>query len=844
MLVAGHSPREGMRTNWVPLSFVVLGLVAASVLLGSVGTKAAFFPTETTLMSLRNEQGVLIAALHYDGYASQEPDEAILLINVSDKPADIGGWTVTDLESTVSIPNGLKIAPGQSVWCTKEAAAFRRHFGFLPDLELSDTDPGVPKLGGSWPRFANTGDECLLQDDRGRTVDTLVYRGGDISTDGWTGPALEPWTPSNTFAAEGQILYRKRDQGSGLPVPDTDSLADWAQDPSDHIDGRRVRYPGWDPDAFFHTARLSETATLTVAVAPDHLYDSLANLLSGAQESIQISSYSLRSQELAGVLLDRLARGVRVTLLLEGAPAFGGVTDQEKWIVKQLHAAGAQVLFMVNDSANRVHARYKNQHAKMIIVDGKTVGIGSENLSYPSVPADSKKNGTAGRRGVYLITDAPGVAARAQAIFEADADPARHLDVAGCEVVPALCNPPAGFLPDPTPDWMTYTIQFPTSQSWQGMLTLEVIQAPENSLRTQDGLLGLLGRAGPGDTILVEQLTERLHWGPAQGSPETDPNPRLVAYLDAARRGAMVRLLLDAYLDESGDNAATVDYVQGIAAVENLDLKARLANPTHLGLHNKMVLAHVDGRGYIHVGSLNGNEASFKANREIALQVQSNDAYSYLESVYEHDWHSATPPAYLPLLSRQYRVPRPAHHLLIGEVYYGPPPDQEWVEIHNPTNHAVDLSAYKIGDAVHGDDYEGTYQFPPNASILADQVLVVAVTTTGFQRGFPGRKPDYEILDTDSQVPDMLEYPTQGEGDWGLNNDGDEVLLFDALDQAVDVLVYGQGSFPGVIAHPGVAYGHSLERAPAWRDTDDCRADFRDWPYPSPGSLPTLQGGQ
>ncbi len=171
---------------------------------------------------------------------------------------------------------------------------------------------------------------------------------------------------------------------------------------------------------------------------------------------------------------------------------------------------------------------------------------------------------------------------------------------------------------------MTYTVQFPTPQTWQGTFAFEVIQSPENSLRTRDGLLGLLGRAGPGDTILVEQLTERLNWGSSQSTPESDPNPRLVAYLDAARRGAVVRILLDAHLDEGDDNAATVGYLQATARTENLDLAARLANPTFLGLHNKMVLAHIGGRGYVHVGSINGNEASFKINREIALQVQSD----------------------------------------------------------------------------------------------------------------------------------------------------------------------------------------------------------------------------
>jgi hypothetical protein len=54
----------------------------------------------------------------------------------------------------------------------------------------------------------------------------------------------------------------------------------------------------------------------------------------------------------------------------------------------------------------------------------------------------------------------------------------------------------------------------------------------------------------------------------------------------------------------------------------------------------------------------------------------------------------------------------------------------------------------------------------------------------------------------------------------------------------VDVVVYGDAAFPGVVPHPGVVYGHSLERDPIWLDTDDCSSDFRDWPYPSPGNLP------
>jgi hypothetical protein len=102
-----------------------------------------------------------------------------------------------------------------------------------------------------------------------------------------------------------------------------------------------------------------------------------------------------------------------------------------------------------------------------------------------------------------------------------------------------------------------------------------------------------------------------------------------------------VRILLDSFLDDSyssRSNAATVVYLNEIAQQEGLDLEARRGNPTYLGIHNKMVLVQAGGRGWVHVGSLNGSEGSAKANREVALQVQSDAAYQYLAAMFERDW--------------------------------------------------------------------------------------------------------------------------------------------------------------------------------------------------------------
>jgi len=594
---------------------------------------------------------VLISAVYYDTYLSGEPDEAFQLWNVGQAPADLAGWSLSSRGRTVAFP-AATLNPGQPIWATKTATAFAGEFGFRPDFEYgSDSDPSVPNLTGSAPTFNNKGDELLLRDAAGNLQDVVVYEEGNTAIEGWAGPAVQPYSPTTNFPAEGQILYRKRNPATGLPVPDTDTAADWAQDPADPIDGRRVQHPGWDLDAFFFPVRTVEDAHLTVMVAPDNLFDAVKAAFQAAQERVEIEAYTFENAALAQVLLDRLRTGVRVTILLEGAPA-GGIEDQQKWVIQHIVEAGGQVWYMTNDRGGR--DRYQAQHAKFIIIDGRRLLVGSENLSYGAMPDDDKSDGTYGRRGVYLMTDAPSVVARAQAIFQADLDTA-HKDIYPWTAEdPRYGAPPIGFTPVYTSGGSAYLVRKPEPLELEGTFEFELIQAPENALRLGDGFLGLVGRAGPGDVLLVEQLYERRRWGWGTDDP-ADRNPRLEAYLAAARRGATVRIILDRYFDDPRDpvsNAATCAELNAIAAAEGLDLEVRLGNPTGEGLHNKMVLAWIGGRGWVNVGSINGNETSHKVNRELALQVQSNEAYEYLAEIFAYDWAMSRPQVYLPLLAK------------------------------------------------------------------------------------------------------------------------------------------------------------------------------------------------
>ena len=577
---------------------------------------------------------VLIGDLFYDGYAPGDVDEAFSLWNMGRITASLKGWSAGDGEGSIAL-DGVCIPPHRRVWIAREAAAFSTSFGFPPDYEYGgDTMPSVPDLqSGRIPRFGNSGDELIVSDDGGHIADALAYGKGHLDI-GWDGPALQPYSGGGAFAKGNQILARKFLLNESLPALDTDSASDWVQAPGDPIRGRRPIYPGWDRLRFWMPARSDVTSALTLAITPDNAMPALTAVISEAHQCICYEGYTLDSAALARSLAAKASSGVSVTLLLEGSP-YGGIGDDEKWCVQQIENSGGRVFFMVSDR-NDAHARYRFLHSKMMLVDDIFLGIGTENLSPNSFPEDDLSNGTAGRRGVWAFTDSPVMVERAEEIWHADFDPHRQ-DIFRWDAVDEKYGaPPVGYAPTPPPDWDLYKVQFTsaltTTASYWTLLT-----SPEAALRPE-GIVGLMSRAGAGDEVMVEELEEPPYWG------EGSPNPRLQAYFGAARRGAKVRLLLDSFFDRPSDpnsNSETARWTNDVAAKEGLDLEARLGNPTRQGIHNKMVLARIDGESWISLGSLNGSETSSKANRETWIAARSDGGYAYLSGMFEYDWNHA-----------------------------------------------------------------------------------------------------------------------------------------------------------------------------------------------------------
>lgn len=587
---------------------------------------------------------VLIAAAYIDSAVSHEPDEAILLWNVGLGAQPLAGWSLRAGNRTATFPltTTLQLEAGARLWCTANTDSFRRSFGVEAACAWGSADNGAQLLDGALT-LANSGGAILLRDSQHRDIDALLYGATTQQPSGWHGPPATLYTRGLTTSA-GQVWQRKLDANSGLPI-DNDSARDWAGDLEDLQWGRRIRQPGWggwDRGDGLWPATSTDSATWTVAVGPEGLFQPMADFFRSATDSLDLSLYTFEHPTLAMILAEAAQRGVQVRMILDGAPP-GGITNLQKWCVSRIADAGAEVRYMAvtDDAPTGYKRRYRYIHAKYGIADRRAVFVGTENPTLNAMPEPATMP-VGGRRGFYLFTDAAGVVATLHSLFNSDWRPTIFADLRPYEPTHAQYGaPPADFVPPPPSVFVVADAPFGDPVTIFARAEAVVVSAPENAMRADAGIQELINRANAGDELVLVQMYENKHFGESSSNPIADPNPRLEATINAARRGARVRLLLDSYFDDEDalrNNRATVNYVRSIAMSEGLDLDARLGNPTAGGIHAKLVLARLDGEYWSAVGSLNGGETSHKLNREVVLLVQNSAIYTRLHSVFAHDW--------------------------------------------------------------------------------------------------------------------------------------------------------------------------------------------------------------
>lgn len=174
--------------------------------------------------------------------------------------------------------------------------------------------------------------------------------------------------------------------------------------------------------------------------------------------------------------------------------------------------------------------------------------------------------------------------------------------------------------------------------------------------------------------------------------------------------------------------------------------------------------------------------------------------------------------------------------LLISEILYdsrGEEPQEEWFEIFNASGMVVDLSGFKVGDEETRGGSEGLFAFPQDAQINPGEVLIIADQAFSFTINY-GFSPDFEVVNSDPSVPDLIKFIDWASGSISLNNNGDELLLLDPEDYLVEAVSWGSSIWAFNPSIPNVSPGHSIERFPPNSDSNTAQ-DWRDQSLPDPG---------
>ncbi|RCV64714.1 Phosphatidylserine/phosphatidylglycerophosphate/cardiolipin synthase [Methanophagales archaeon] len=554
------------------LIFALIFILAISI----IATQGGFVRSST-------KSDMQITAIYPNTATKNELDEYVAITNSGTRSIDLCGWSLTDNEGRIIFPS-FSLAPDQTVYVTRTASVFvaqmRSSTGkaIIPDFEYgSDSDPKVRQLQaeGSFA-LRNSGDEVILQDKSGGTVDVIIYGDSEYKCEGWQGEPLKS-------SREGMVYKRGG-------VSDAGQSEDWILLPLG---------ASYSPPEIIHAF-----GEVTAFVSPDCSFSILQSELDNASSSLYINLYQFENPFLMDLVLDALDRGVGVFLLLESSP-IGGIHDEELYIAAKIRARGGEVRFANDPFIN---------HAKYVVIDRETTMIMTENWKKTGIPYDN----TFGNRGWGIVIRDQAVANYFKAVFIDDFQRGK-LDLQEGLEIESISRDilKSAYIPVFTP--LTLNCNF----------TLLPVLAPDTAM-SNETILGAIDEAKA--SILVQQFSTSRFWADAD-------NPFIFALIEAARRGCEVKVLLDSkYLDGNNNNDEVISWLRQVAEAEDLDLKAELADLNRLGLvkiHNKGLI--VDDRKVI-ITSLNWNANSIH-NRETGVIIENAEIASYFTAAFFHDWN-------------------------------------------------------------------------------------------------------------------------------------------------------------------------------------------------------------
>jgi hypothetical protein len=152
--------------------------------------------------------------------------------------------------------------------------------------------------------------------------------------------------------------------------------------------------------------------------------------------------------------------------------------------------------------------------------------------------------------------------------------------------------------------------------------------------------------------------------------------------------------------------------------------------------------------------------------------------------------------------------------LQIDEVLYSGS-DDEFIVLQNSGAAPLDLTGWLIGDAETPDKGEGIYELPTGTVLAPGDLLVLARNGLVFRNRW-GRPAHAEFDRSDDQTPDLVRRRDLGSGELALNDNGDEVLLFNPTGVVADAIAFDKGNYTvlGLTGTLDAPKGEAIQRVP------------------------------
>ncbi|MBZ5534204.1 MAG: hypothetical protein LAO20_22490 [Acidobacteriia bacterium] len=355
--------------------------------------------------------------------------------------------------------------------------------------------------------------------------------------------------------------------------------------------------------------------------SPDSTFAVTKKLIDSAKKTILIGIYDFTATYVATLLKDAIARGVKVTLMLDT----DHVSDEDA-IFTNLADLGAQCVPAPSCASKKIHV-FRSSHEKVIIIDGSLCMVQSGNFSNNSIPlnvSDGRDDGhfRTGNRDMGVAVRSRKLADFLTQILNRD----MSLELKAEAGVEAEAAPPAPILVEAAPTRRPSKL-FPSKTfKLAAPLTVQPILSPDNYIQVLPGILRQAKKS-----VLIQQ--QYIH------SLDTPVAELMQAIAEARKANAKldVRILLGKLFDDKALQQEKKN-LANIAALYKLKIgtNIRYVDTTRLvHCHNKLIL--VDGVTVL-VSSQNWSNAAINDNREAGLLFGHKGVATYFTNIFETDW--------------------------------------------------------------------------------------------------------------------------------------------------------------------------------------------------------------